>query len=429
MNYQACIEYLYGLEKFGIKFGLTNIQKLIEMSETDLRKLNVIHIGGTNGKGSTVAMIGSILNKAGYDVGVYTSPHLIDFRERIVINTKKIPKSDVINQVKKFKLLAEQLVEQGNPHPTYFEIITAMALNYFVQNKVDFAVLEVGLGGRLDATNIITPLVSVITTVSLEHTDRLGNTVEEIAFEKAGIIKNKVPVITAVDNSAALSVISKISQERQAKLFNVGTDIKYTPKKIDLTGTCFDVKGPYNKYQNLNLTLLGRHQIINGASAIGVIDLLRKQGYDIPECKVKAGLESVIWRGRLEILQKSPMVVLDCAHNHQAIKTLKTAIQDLFKYNKLWLVIGIMKDKNIPEMIKELAPAVDQFIIVKPKLERAAPPEFIEAEVKKYNKPATSFNNVDAGITYAISSAKKNDLICVTGSMFTVGEAMEFWET
>lgn len=426
MRYNDTIKYLQSLEKFGIKLGLKNIRTLSKLLGEPHKALKAIHVAGTNGKGSVAAMIGNILEHAGYRVGVYTSPHLSRFTERITINGKEISEDKVVEATNTIKTFAERTAEITGGHPTFFEFTTAMMFKYFKEEHVDFAVLEVGMGGRLDATNIVSPLVSVITNVTLEHTQYLGKTVEKIAFEKAGIIKRKVPVVTAVDAPRALSVIKNICKKRECELFTAGKEVKFRAVNHNLNGQSLEVSGLSRQYKNIFIPLLGKHQIVNAATAIASIELLQKN-YSISREAIRKGLANVKWPGRLEIVKKKPLIILDCAHNPGAAKTLRTFLEKFSQSRKIILVIGISSDKDILAIVSELAPISELVIATRSKvIDRAADAEYIAKEILNYKTAVTIVKNVNSAVEHAISLAGMNDIICITGSIFVVGEARDW---
>lgn len=386
MSYNNALEFIYSRESFGIKLGLSNIKNLLKKLNNPHEDLKFIHIAGTNGKGSCCAMISSILQEQGYKVGMYTSPHLVDFEERIQINNRKILKKELTDLVKKIKPIVK--------NHTYFEVVTAMAFQFFKEKEVDFVVAEVGLGGRLDATNVITPLISVITNISLEHKDHLGDTIEKIAFEKAGIIKKNIPTVTAAEDPA-LKVIKKISKKRNSKLSTVKLNNKIKT--------------------NLN----GSFQLINASTSLKAIKLLQEQGIEISINSIIKGLNRVIWPGRMQFISKNTL--LDCAHNPAAAETLAKDIKRQ-KYKKLTLVIGILKDKDIKNIINTLSPLANHIIITKPNTERAADPKIIS---KHINKSYAIIPDLKEALEFAKSMTKKDDLLLITGSVYTVGEAMQ----
>jgi len=387
MDYSQAIKFLYSLEGKKYNLDLKAINSLLNKLGNPEKNLKVIHVAGTNGKGSTCAIISSILQEAGYKVGMYTSPHLKKFNERIKTNEKDITDKDILKYFNK-------IIRFYN-NETFFEFTTALAFLYFYEKKVDFLVLEVGLGGRLDATNVITPLVSVITNISLEHQQYLGNTISEIAYEKAGIIKNNVPVVTGAAGEA-LKEITKIAKKNNSKLYVVKKNGKH-----------------------LKLALNGEFQRHNALIALKTIDLLKNK-YKITNDNIQKGLLKVKWPGRLEFISEN--VLVDCAHNLDAVKVLRKELLKIKKeYKKIILVIGILKDKNYKAMLKTITPLADFVILTKPNINRAADPKILSKYVKK---DKIIIHNIPEAVKYAKEIAKKDDLILVTGSIYTVGEAL-----
>ena len=418
MSYQKSIAYLYGLQKFGIKFGLAKISKLLSCLDNPHKKLSFIHIAGTNGKGSTAACLASVLSKAGYRVGLYTSPHLTSFTERIKIGNHEISRKDVdrltqllINKARKIDSI------------TFFEFVTAMALLYFAEKNVDLCILEVGMGGRLDATNVVSPIISIITNISKEHEYYLGNTILEIAREKAGIIKKKSSLITGATQANVLTLFRKRCHNLQTEFYCLGKDFS------------IKTRNNYSSYHGINFNLevikiglFGDFQYNNAAIALAAIELLRMKDYHIGDKAIYRGLKDVYWPGRLEIVKKAPVVILDGAHNPVAMKSLRKALIKNFNFEKLILILGIMEDKNIKGMLKEIVPYAHKVILCKPNMNRAASPTSLAGIIKVYNVKHYKVDDVKEAILYALSTASKKDLICVAGSLFTVGEAREVFK-
>ncbi|MBW2653232.1 MAG: bifunctional folylpolyglutamate synthase/dihydrofolate synthase [Deltaproteobacteria bacterium] len=418
MSYQKSIAYLYGLQKFGIKFGLAKISKLLSCLDNPHKKLSFIHIAGTNGKGSTAACLASVLSKAGYRVGLYTSPHLTSFTERIKIGNHEISRKDVdrltqllINKARKIDSI------------TFFEFVTAMALLYFAEKKVDLCILEVGMGGRLDATNVVSPIISIITNISKEHEYYLGNTILEIAREKAGIIKKKSSLITGATQANVLTLFRKRCHNLQTEFYCLGEDfsIKTRNNHSSYHGINFNLEA-------IKIGLFGDFQYNNAAIALAAIELLRMKDYHIGDKAIYRGLKDVYWPGRLEIVKKAPVVILDGAHNPVAMKSLRNALIKNFNFEKLILILGIMEDKNIKGMLKEIVPYAHKVILCKPNMNRAASPTSLAGIIKVYNVKHYKVDDVKEAILYALSTASKKDLICVAGSLFTVGEAREVFK-
>ncbi|MFV9567167.1 bifunctional folylpolyglutamate synthase/dihydrofolate synthase [Thermoanaerobacter mathranii] len=414
MNYEEAISYIHGTYKFGIKLGLENIRRLLSYMGNPQKSLKIIHVAGTNGKGSTSAFISNILQQAGYKVALYTSPYLEEFEERMRINGENISKEKLIYYVEYIKPIISRMVEEGYNHPTEFEVVTAIAFKYFYDEKVDFVVLEVGLGGRFDATNAIdSSLVSVITTIDYDHTDRLGHTLGEIAYEKAGIIKQKGVVVSFYQQPEAMKVIIEACEVRNAYL-TVLEKSNVIIKEQNPDFQIFD----YKKYKDLKITLLGEHQIYNAALAIESVEKLRMYGYEITEKDIKEGLYRAKWPGRLEVMRKKPYVVIDGAHNPQGMTALKESLK-LFKYDRLILVIGMLKDKDTQKMLDIIVPEADIIITTTPISERAYKASELAQKIDKEN--VISIENIENAVKYALDIAKEEDMILFCGSLYMIG--------
>lgn len=414
MTYKQALNYLYGLQKYGVKFGLSKTSNIMKKMGNPHKGQNYIHIAGTNGKGSVSAMVESVLMKSGLKVGFYSSPHLVRFTERFRINCKEISKKKVVELTEEIK----SIINPVEP-PTYFEVTTAMALAYFARENTDIAIMEVGMGGRLDATNIIKPLVSAITNISLEHQFFLGNTLIEIAGEKAGIIKRGVNTITAATQPKVSKFFGEISKERKAPFFQVGKDVRYRS-----LANGFNYYGLKRKIRDIKLSLKGDFQHRNAALTIGIVELLEKKGYIFEEQNVKTGIEETTWPGRVHILSEKPLIVVDGAHNPGAARVLVEAVKKDFSYNRLILVLGVMKDKDISSIVKELAGMADHVICSSPEYFRSASPEELHSIVSRYIKKVEMIKSLPLAISQAKEIAKPDDMVLITGSLFTVGEAL-----
>ncbi|MBI4752863.1 bifunctional folylpolyglutamate synthase/dihydrofolate synthase [Candidatus Desantisbacteria bacterium] len=415
MNYEASIAYFEELGRFGIQLGLERVIQLLELMGNPHKNLKYIHVAGTNGKGSTVAFLASILKCSGYRVGVYTSPHLIRFNERIAINDEQISDEDVVKLTAKIS----ELIKSSCLEITYFEAATALAFAYFAQQQVDIVVLEVGLGGRLDATNVIIPLVSVITNISLEHTDILGNTVELIAREKAGIIKQEVPVVCGVMDEKAVDAIQQVARQNHASLYLVTKEIKIEGNTI---------KTNHNTYAPIKLALAGYHQMQNAACAILAAEVLASRWGRINYKAIPHTLNNTHWPGRLQIVGQKPLIVVDGAHNPAGTKVLRKAMEDYFDYSQLILVLGILDDKDKTAMMRELIADNERLkllILTKPKTSRAFPPDKLLKEADKYCVPAMVYEDIPTAMTMAIKMADENDMICLAGSLYVAAEVLE----
>ena len=430
IKYSQAIEYIYGLNKYGIKLGLKNISYLLSFFDNPHFKTNVIHVAGTNGKGSTAAIISSILSESRYKVGLYTSPHLVHFQERMRINGKFISKEEVCHLLERMKPAIHKVATtEGYQHPTFFEVITAMAFLYFFENNVDFSIIEVGLGGRLDATNVCDPIISIISHIDYDHMDRLGNSLTEIAHEKGAIIKNKKFVVSANQYPEAEKVIKAISEEKQAILYTVGQEIKTSLINSSLEGNYFNYSGIYRQLKNLHIPLIGRYQTENASLAVATAELLNHIGYTINERHIVEGLESCRWPGRFEIVQKQPMVILDGAHNPSGVDQFTINLKKMLPNKQIIAILGTFSDKDYPHILKKIVPFVSQLILTMANNPRATPTHILAREAGRYiaTEKIIETNTVDAAINESFRIAQKDDVICVTGSLYTVGEAEAYF--
>jgi dihydrofolate synthase/folylpolyglutamate synthase len=414
MNYSQSISYLYGLQKFGIKLGLHTIRKLLRTVDQPHKKFQTVHIAGTNGKGSTAAFLASVLTAAGYKTGLYTSPHLSSFTERIKVNNRPISKQDVVR-------LTELLKNKSRTFSsiTYFEVVTAMAFLYFAERKVDIAIVEVGMGGRLDATNVISPLISIITTISKEHEFYLGSSLQQIAREKAGIIKRNSPVITGVTQPSLIRFLQNKCKNDHCELYRLGKDFSLNLIKSNT----YTYNGRALNIEGINLGLLGDFQVSNASLALAAIELLRSKSYKLGIKHIIKGLKKVDWPARLEVVNRGPLVILDGAHNPDAMNNLHKALVNNFKFKRLILVLGIMEDKNIKKILREIVQAAFLIVLCRPRMERAASTAYLESMLKDLKeRNVKAVDDARNATRLALSYAHKNDLICITGSLFTVGE-------
>ena len=418
MSINRRLSWLYGLEKKGIKLGLERIQALMHCLGKPQDNYRTLHIAGTNGKGSTAKVIYTILKQAGYSVGLYTSPHLVKFNERIVVDDKEIKDKELLRL---FEEINKNL-KKNNLDASFFEFTTAIAFLYFKQKKVDYAVIETGLGGRLDATNIIIPVATIITSISLEHQKYLGNTLEKIAKEKAGIIKRGTPVITSATGNA-LKVIKDESKKRNAKLFEVHKLVKIRHNKKYLDSQTAVMVTAKNKY-NISTQLLGKHQLFNIASAILTSEIL-----GIDKKTIIKSIDKTEWPARLEIVKKTPLVILDCSHTIEGFKLLKNYIQNQLKqYDKITLVLGISDDKDMTKMVPILAGIADQLIICQAQY-RGTDTKLLKKIASPHCKHIIEKRKVSAAVSYSLKQAGKNDAVIITGSLFVAGEVKEFLDS
>ena len=414
MSYEQAVEYLYSLQKYGIKFGLSKTSNLLKAFGNPHRGRRYVHIAGTNGKGSVAAMVESILRASGLKVGFYSSPHLVRFTERFRIHGREIPSETAAGLVEELRAL----MGPTQP-PTFFEVTTAMGLIYFAREEVDIAVIEVGMGGRLDATNVIRPCVSVITNISFDHQAFLGTHLMDIAREKAGIIKRGIDVVTAATQGPVLDLFMRTCQDLGASLWRVGKDIRY---RAD--GNTIDYYGFERKLKGLELGLAGSYQHRNAALALSVIELLERQGLGVSEEHIRQGLKSTTWPGRLQVVSRDPLVILDGAHNPGAIRSLSEALRGGFRYKRLILVLGVMGDKDVKGILRAIVPMADYVIFTRPEYYRAAAPETLMQAASPLKKPGEVEPTLAKALERAKQMADREDLILVTGSLFTVGETM-----
>ena len=421
MRYEEAMKYITEVGNFGSNYGLERTHKLLEYLGNPEKELKFIHIAGTNGKGSTTSMITEILIGAGYKVGMYTSPFIEEFEERIQINRNNIPKEILATLMDEIKIAVDKVIEDGYNHPTEFEIITVLMLLYFKKENIDFGVIEVGLGGTLDSTNVITPILQVITSISFDHTNLLGNTLEEIAGEKAGIIKKEIPTVIYPQQEEALKVIKN-------KCLEMGSDLYIANNENLKFENVVNRDKPYQllKYNNeidILLPLLGEHQIINLSVAMKAIEVLNNRNItDISVGSIVKSIKNVTWKGRLEVLSNNPYVVIDGAHNIQGIETLSRNIKKYFKYNNLYLILGILADKDVDEMVKVITPMAKKVYAVTPNSIRAELAEDLKNEIIKYNENCQAYDDYKEAYLTALNDADENDLILASGSLYMVGD-------
>ena len=407
---------MYGFRRFGIKMGLSTIRNILISLDNPQDTYACIHVAGTNGKGSVASSLASILHRSGYKTGLYTSPHLVRFNERIQVNNRPITNERVVATYG-----AVKDAHFGKRDPTFFEFTTAMALLEFAAQKVDWAIIETGMGGRLDATNIIKPELAIITNISLEHREYLGNTLSQIASEKAGIIKNHTPLVTGIRQKKAFAEITRIASENKAPVFRLGTDFKVRRNQ----GQIFSYYGIENVWHNLQTALPGSFQVDNAALVLAACELIGKEKAAITLNNIQDGLSKNHWPGRLEIVSNNPYIILDGAHNLAAARNLAKFLSSHLADRVITLVIGILDDKPYKAMLKNLLTPVDRVILTRAKIDRALAPQKLY-EAAKFAKPdATIIPAVDTAIKHAIETTPRNGAICIAGSLYVVGEAKE----
>ncbi len=425
LQYREAMEYLQNLTKFGMNFGLGRITELLRRLGNPHQTLRVIHIGGTNGKGSTTAMVASVLHKAGYRVGTFTSPHLHSYTERYQINGRQIDPDRVARWITRLRPHLDAMVREGFEHPTEFEVSTAMAFCYFQEEQVDYLVLEVGLGGAIDSTNVVHPLLSVITNVAMDHMNYLGNTLEEIARVKAGIIKPGAPVVTAADKPQVLEIIAAACREKGSSLVRVGRDVTWTCGAKSLQGQYFDYNGLHRRLAGLWIPLLGRHQVVNAATALAVLEVLSERGAVLDETALREGLAATVWPARLELIGGDPPVLVDAAHNYDGARSLRQALDDYFAGRGVIMVLGMLGDKERARVVAELAPRARHVVITRPNSPRAGDWQQLAVEARRYLRDVDTVENIGEAVRTAMALAREGDLVCVTGSFYMVAEARE----
>ncbi|MFP3866627.1 MAG: bifunctional folylpolyglutamate synthase/dihydrofolate synthase [Desulfobacteraceae bacterium] len=409
--------WVFDLQKFGIKFGLSSTQRLLAGLGNPHLGRRFLHIAGTNGKGSVAAMLSAILTQAGYPVGLYTSPHLIDFAERFRLRDQEVSPERLLELINRV-----QQVVDAQELPTFFEFVTAMALLYFAESQADPVILETGMGGRLDATNIVQPILTVITNIALEHQEHLGTSLKSIAFEKAGIIKPGVPLITYARQKRVLEMFKARTGELGAPIYLGGVDFRVRGQAQGR----FKYQGWSTQLDHLVINLNGRHQYRNAAIALAAIEMLQAQGFEIPEAAVREGLQRTYWPGRLEIISKHPLVILDGAHNPAAATALAQVVESGLKFQRLLLVLGIMADKDIGAILRRLLPLAQVVVFTRPRFPRAASPEVLARWADGLALETYTIPELGSAIDLARRLAGPEDLVLITGSLFTVGEAKEY---
>jgi dihydrofolate synthase / folylpolyglutamate synthase len=419
--FQDAFDWLCSYDKYGWIFGLERITLLLEQLGNPHQELKVIHVAGTNGKGSVCKYVSSILQKAGYTVGLYLSPHVERFSERIVVNNQEISKEDFTCLVSQVRPFVDAMKKQNNT-PTFFEIVTALAFLHFKNCTVDYAVVEVGLGGRFDATNVVNPLVSVITNISLEHTDILGKDIASIASEKAGIIKDHVPVVSAAVHDAR-ATIEQIAKQRNAPVTWIDQPM-WKRQANQMRKQEFMIQGSFKDY-SVKTSMLGQHQGENIALAIAAVEQLQMGGVYLTESDIQDGIATAAHPGRMEIVSEHPLILLDGAHNPAGMSMLVKTIREDFSDYRLVLVLGVLKDKDVKTMASTIVPISDEVIVTKSGNPRAADPQMLKKMItgSDVNKNVVVEDSIPRAIDHAKRIAKQKDLICVTGSLFTVGEA------
>ncbi|MCL0087272.1 bifunctional folylpolyglutamate synthase/dihydrofolate synthase [Dehalococcoidia bacterium] len=427
MNYQAALDYILSFTDYerwpgfgyAARFDLQRMEDLLRRLGSPHLGTRTIHIAGSKGKGSTAAMIASALTVAGFRTGLYTSPHLHTMRERIRMDGQLIAEHEFAGLLFEMKPEIEATNRGQTEELSTFEILTAMAFHHFQKQRADFLVVEAGLGGRLDATNVVSSEVCVVTSISRDHTAVLGDTIPQIAAEEAGIIKPGVTVVSSPQVAEAAKVIRKLCLKKGAELIMVGEEITWQGRESSLDGQSLEVRGRKGEY-HLTIPLLGEHQIENAATAVAALETL-----DIAKDHIISGLANVYWPGRVEVLRKEPLLIADGAHNDDSARRLKETLERYFQFDRAILVMGISADKDSPAIIAELAPFFDKVITTAARHPRAAAAKALAQEFARHGVEAQAVENVAQAVSEALAEAGKRDLICATGSLFLVAEVIE----
>jgi dihydrofolate synthase/folylpolyglutamate synthase len=422
LSYEKTLEWLYSIRRFGAKRTLEPTKHVLELLGNPQKRFKSIHVGGTNGKGSTSSLIASILTAEGYRVGLFTSPHLIKFNERICINGEQISDQDLTRILRKIKCLSEKMIDYTNPlRLHFFDIVTATAFFYFAEKEVDFAVIEVGLGGRLDATNVIKPLVSVITNIGFEHTNILGETLVEIAWEKAGIIKANSILVTATSNCEVFEVFKKRANDCGVKIIQVGRDTSFQRISYTLSGQRFRAKG-IETYPELFISLLGKHQVINAVTAIAVMESLQDHEIFISKNCIIEGLKRAKWPARMEVVSHEPLIIIDSAKDAEATTAIKKTVQELLTYDRMIAILALSTDKKRREMINDISEIADHFILTTHEvMGRSTDPKILGEIVSKHGKTYDIIKDPEKALTHSQQISKPNDVILIIGSVYLAG--------
>ncbi|MFL0194565.1 bifunctional folylpolyglutamate synthase/dihydrofolate synthase [Clostridium sp. WILCCON 0269] len=436
MNYKDTLQYINNIAKFGVNLGLERTEKILELLGSPHKKIKTLHVAGTNGKGSITVMISKILMEAGFKVGMYTSPYLEEFEERIQINGENISHDDLSRVVTKVSKIVDRVLELGYDNPTEFEIITCAMFYYFWEKNVQIAVIEVGLGGRFDSTNVMIPfsreygggvMASIIASISYDHMNILGDTLEKIAYEKAGIIKKGIPVILYPQLKSVEKVIVKACQEKGSELIKVPLNSSNLigENKVDSRSKEYiqhiEVCTKQFNY-DIKLSLLGKHQLLNCAAALFAVEQLSRYDILVDKSVILKALSNVSWNGRLEVMNRNPLIVIDGAHNTQGISMLKENVRTYFKYKHMILILGILADKEVDTMVKTIVPLAERVIAVTPNDARGEEANKLRTIIKKYNSNCEAFDNYEEAYRKAFSYCGEEDLLLISGSLYMVGD-------
>lgn len=410
MGIKETLEYIHNVKWQGSKPGLERTRELLRALGNPEKSLKFVHIAGTNGKGSTAACVSAVLQKAGYKTGLYTSPYILRFNERMQVNGEHISDEELELLTDEIRPFADSMKDL----PTEFELITALAMKYFLNKKVDIVVLEVGMGGLLDSTNVIdTPEVAVITSIGYDHVVELGPTIVDIAGNKAGIIKDNCDVVIYGGEPEVEAVFERVAKEHNARLYKADFS-RITKQKFTLDGIELGIE----PYGDIHLSLNGAYQPKNATLAISALEILRSKGYKISDADIIDGLATVYWPGRFEILGRDPVFILDGAHNPQGVEATAESLQRHFEGRKIVFVVGVMADKDLDSMITYVAPQAEMFFAVRPNYPRAMDAKTLAERLSNYGVPVTACDSVSSGVEQAIEKAGKSGIVCALGSLY-----------
>ena len=418
MTYAEAENYLFNLEGRGWRLDLERINQFLAKLGSPHQKFASVHIAGTNGKGSVAAMLESILRQAGHRTGLFTSPHLVKVNERILVSGEQIPKNKITEYITQNQPLIDSL------GCTFFETITAFAFLYFAERNVEIAVVEVGLGGRFDATNVLTPLLSVITEIDLDHTQHLGNNRAQIATEKAGIIKYGVPCVLQSTKNGVWEAVLDIGRKRNSQIIKVSKKSELLSVSISRVGSTFNIRVDNSLLQNIHLPLVGSHQVINAQTAVVAASVLKDKGLEIDDKDIAQGLAKTNWRGRFQKIRENPIVIVDVAHNPASIKILHDVLEEMYPHHRKAVIFGVMADKDYQAMLSEIAPFAQPFIAVQPMQQRALDYKTLATAARQFTAKVLEFERVSTGFDFALRHILPDTLICITGSHYTVGEIL-----
>jgi dihydrofolate synthase / folylpolyglutamate synthase len=425
-NYHDALKWIHSRLRLGIKPGLKRMEWMMEKLEHPEQKIKSVHIGGTNGKGSTVTYLRNILQTAGYEVGTFTSPYIEQFNERISLNGRPLQDGEIVLLANVIYPLAVELEDTELGGPTEFEIITAMAFYYFAHiQPVDIVIFEVGLGGRFDSTNIVQPMLSIITNIGLDHTQILGDTYQKIAFEKAGIIKEKTSIITAVKQEDAKSVIIEKAQKEQSPIYILNQDFEIIDHQSIHLGEQFSVNTSFGCIKDLKLSMMGKHQTENATLAVMAAILLeREQGFLLNDNQIRSGLESAYWPGRFEVVSQKPLIILDGAHNDEGIHALTSELKKRYSEKNIHIIFAALSDKKVDKMIKQLDDIATSIAFVDFDYPRAESAELLYQLSTLSNK--SNYPDWKSALLQERSQQGKEDILVITGSLYFISQVKQF---